>query len=100
MKQTTLTLLGGFRLSVDGGPITLRRRKAEALLAYLALHPNQRHSRDKLAALLWGRQTDAQARLNLRQCLSSLRKALGSSAAAVIDADQDSIMLRSCLLSP
>ncbi len=48
----------------------------------------------QLAALLWVQQTDAQARLNLRQCLASLRKAMGAAAATVIDADQASIMLR------
>ncbi len=94
MNETTLTLLGDFHLSVDGGPITLPTRKAEALLAYLALQPGQHHGRDNLAALLWGRQTDEQARRNLRNCLASLRKALGPAAAAVIDADKASIMLR------
>jgi TolB-like protein len=69
-------------------------RKAEALLAYLALGHDERHGRDKLAALLWGRQTDAQARHNLRQCLASLRKGLGAAARLVIDADPASITLR------
>lgn len=95
MNQTTLTLLGDFCLSVDGVSIALPTRKAEALLAYLALHPDARHTREKLAGLLWGGHTDAQARHNLRQCLSHLRKALGSAATKIIDADQASIMLRS-----
>ena len=94
MARTTLTLLGGFRLSIDGEAVALPTRKAEALLAFLALRPDERHGRDKLAALLWVQQTDAQARLNLRQCLASLRKAMGAAAATVIDADQASIMLR------
>jgi len=113
LTQLALTLLGGFSLSADGGPVVLAERKAAALLAYLALRPDQRHAREKLAALLWGRQlrpdqrhareklaallwgrqTDEQARRNLRHCLGSLRKALGARAAAVIDADQGSIML-------
>ncbi len=78
MNQTTLALLGDFRLSVDGVLMALPTRKAEALLAYLALHPDARHSREKLAGMLWGGHTDAQARHNLRQCLSSLRRVLGS----------------------
>ncbi len=94
MKQTTLRLLGGFRLWADGGTIALPTRKAEALLAYLALQPDQRHGRETLAALLWGRQSDEQARRNLRHCLASLRKALGARAAAVMDVDRGSIMLR------
>ncbi len=94
MNRTTLRLLGGFSLSADGGPVALPTRKAEALLAHLALQPDQRHARETLAALLWGRQTDAQARRNLRHCLASLRRALGASAAAVMDVDRGSIMLR------
>ena len=93
MKHTTLKLLGDFCLSVDDSPTALPTRKAEALLAYLALHADARHTREKLAGLLWGGHTDAQARLNLRQCLSSLRRVLGSTATKLIDADQASIML-------
>ena len=98
MKQLALTLLGGISLSADGGPIALAERKAAALLAYLALRPDERHAREKLATLLWGRQTDEQARRNLRHCLGSLRKSLGVSAAAVIVADQTSIMLRAAAI--
>jgi len=42
MKQTTLRLLGGFRLSIDGEAVALPTRKAEALLAFLALRPDER----------------------------------------------------------
>ncbi len=98
LTQLALTLLGGFSLSADGGPVVLAERKAAALLAYLALRPDQRHAREKLAALLWGRQTDEQARRNLRHCLGSLRKAMGACAAAVIDADHRCIMLRAAAI--
>jgi len=43
--------------------------KAQALLAYLAVHPGQRHPRDKLTALLWGGRGEAQARDSLRHTL-------------------------------
>ena len=51
------------------------RKKAEALLAFLALHPGQMHARDKLAALLWGDVSDERARHSLRQVLLTLRQA-------------------------
>ncbi|MDP1548090.1 MAG: tetratricopeptide repeat protein [Anaerolineales bacterium] len=47
--------------------------KAPALLAYLAV-THRAHSRDKLAALLWGEISDADAKNNLRQALANLRK--------------------------
>src|SRR5262249_29507968 len=46
-----LTLLGGFEAQVDGGSaLRVSTRKAQALLAYLALPLGQRHARDELAA--------------------------------------------------
>jgi tetratricopeptide (TPR) repeat protein len=55
MARLELTLLGGFQARlVPGGAITLPTRKAQALLAYLALPAGRLHPRDSLAALLWG----------------------------------------------
>jgi len=51
-------------------------RKAQGLLAYLALPRGRAHPRDQLAALLWGDMRDEQARTNLRQTLFTLRQAL------------------------
>ena len=47
--------------------------KVPALLAYLAV-TRRAHTRDKLAALLWGEMSDADAKNNLRQALTNLRK--------------------------
>src|SRR6201991_1192450 len=62
----------------DPAPIRLSTRKAGALLAYLAMSPDQVASREELATLLWGNCSDSQARQSLRQALASLRKDLGS----------------------
>jgi DNA-binding SARP family transcriptional activator len=71
-------LLGGLRISPgEGGEaVILPTRKARALLAYLACPPGRAHSRDKLAALLWGDRRGSQARASLRQELYGLRRAL------------------------
>ncbi len=50
--------------------------KELSLLAYLALEPGP-HSREELAALLWGESPDADARASLRQALKHLRDAIG-----------------------
>lgn len=77
MAPLALTLLGGFQARQGSGPaLTLPTKKAQALLAYLALRPGQAHPRDKLAARLWGDASDAQARDSLRHTLAALRKAL------------------------
>ena len=50
-----VTVLGGFHAQLDPGrALVLPTKKAQALLAYLALPPGQAHPREKLATLLWG----------------------------------------------
>jgi predicted ATPase/DNA-binding SARP family transcriptional activator len=71
-----LYMLGAFRLERQSQPIRLPTRKVELLLAYLVLHPEQ-HSREKIAALLWGDSLDQEARRSLRVALTALRKQLG-----------------------
>lgn len=61
----------------DGASVEISSLKARALLAYLALSPNMRHSREHLAALLWDRSDDERARASLRQAVGALRRALG-----------------------
>jgi TolB-like protein/DNA-binding SARP family transcriptional activator len=76
-----LSLLGRFELSgPDGRPIDLTSKKLAALLAFLACTAPQGHGRDKLMTLLWGSHFDAQARQNLRQALTRLRRILGEGA--------------------
>ncbi|MFI4944246.1 MAG: ATP-binding protein [Burkholderiales bacterium] len=72
-----LTLLGGFaaRLGAET-PVVLASKKAQGLLAYLALRPGQAHAREKLIALLWGDSPAEQARHSLSQTLFALRHAL------------------------
>lgn len=67
MASLRVMLLGGLdvRLS-SGAPLRLATKKAQALLAYLGLRPGQHHSRDQLAALLWGEKRDDHARGGLR----------------------------------
>jgi TolB-like protein/Tfp pilus assembly protein PilF len=71
-----LSILGGFEVrSGRGEPIALPTRKARALLAYLALHPDEAVSRHSLAALLWSDRGEPQANNSLSQAVSAIRKA-------------------------
>src|SRR5262245_22975175 len=77
MALLSLSLLGGFRARLFlGADVEIPRKKARALLAYLASYPGHNFLRDKLASLLWGDLSDEQARHNLRQTLLTLRAAL------------------------
>jgi DNA-binding SARP family transcriptional activator len=77
MSQLALFLLGAPRLERDGAPLQVERRKAMALLAYLAV-TGRAHSREALAALFWPEHDQARARAALRRTLSSLNVALGA----------------------
>jgi DNA-binding SARP family transcriptional activator len=79
MPLLTLTLFGGFEARIGSKPLAVPR-KAQALLAYLALAPATTHSRSKLAALLWGDIGHDDARNNLRQVLFRMRRAFGRSS--------------------
>jgi DNA-binding SARP family transcriptional activator/TolB-like protein/Flp pilus assembly protein TadD len=97
-----LRLLGRFSAVVDGSspvPLRIASKKGIGLLAYLALHPEHTASREKLATLLWGDRPDQQARLNLRQCILTLRNSLPSDSRDLFVLEGDAVGLRMELLS-
>ena len=79
MDRIRIALLGGLDVRLPSGQaMNLSSRKAQGLLAYLALRPGQFHTRDKLATLLWGDASDERARHSLRQALLTLRRSLAA----------------------
>lgn len=95
MTALVLTLLGGFELRRSAAqPISLRAKKAAALLAYLARVPGQPHSRNEVAGLLWEKSDRDHARKSLRQTLALLRKAVSDGSAPKIVSEGDCLVLR------
>ena len=92
MPALTLSLLGGFRARLDDRSLTLSK-KAQALLAHLALSPGQTEPRARLAGLLWGDRADEQARNSLRQTLFELRRVLGPAGEGCLIADHERVAL-------
>jgi TolB-like protein/DNA-binding SARP family transcriptional activator len=86
-----LALLGRYELTGPEGPIGLTSKKLAALLAFLACTAPQAQGRDKLMTLLWGSHFDAQARQNLRQALTRLRRVLGE---GTLISQGESVLLR------
>jgi predicted ATPase/DNA-binding SARP family transcriptional activator len=89
MTHLTLHLLGPPSVAIDGQEIRISRRKALALLAYLAV-TDQSHTRDALATLFWPEQDQSRARNSLRGALVTLRKALGE---GWLEADRENVGL-------
>src|SRR5438477_706343 len=77
MALLQIALLGDLQMrSATGSLFTISAKKSQALMAYLAVKPSQRVSREKIASLLWSSTGPDQARQSLRQTLSTLRKEL------------------------
>src|SRR5579862_5661720 len=62
----------------DGLTVSVPGKKTGELLAYLALHPNRAHSREKLVDLIWGDSEVGDARTRLRQEILKLKSLLAS----------------------
>lgn len=78
MAHLSLRLLGPFQATLDGEPVDgFRSDKVRALLAYLAVESQRPWSRASLADLLWADFPEENARSNLRNALSNLRRLLG-----------------------
>jgi DNA-binding SARP family transcriptional activator/tetratricopeptide (TPR) repeat protein len=94
MTRLGLTLFGGFQARRQpGGAVALPSRKAQALLAYLAVPIGQVHPRGKLAALLWGETREEWARASLRQAVFAIRRAVGDSGVPALVLEGDTLAL-------
>lgn len=76
VRRLKITLFGPPHIEIDGQRIDVERRKAVALLAYLAVTA-QAHSREALATLLWPDHDSARALTYLRRTLWELNSSLG-----------------------
>ena len=89
MDRVMLALFGGFRARLSSGRrLVLQRRKAQALVAYLALAPGRPSSRETLISLLWGDLPDEQARHSLRQTLLDIRHWGRAPGVLLVDGDE------------
>src|SRR5689334_15280676 len=93
IARWSLRLFGGFDLLAGGESIGSLGKRERVLLAFLALSPNGRAPRRKLATLLWGDATDEAATDNLRVCVFNLRKALGEAGSQVIASEGKDLAL-------
>ena len=94
MGGLRLRLFGTFQVWREpGGEVAIRSKKSQALLAFLALGPDQRRTREKLATLLWDDRPEDQARHSLRQSVLTLRQTLDNGEVPLLLADGDTLAL-------
>ena len=83
MPRLSIRLLGPFDVALVGEVVTgFVSDKVRALLAYLAMTPDQSHRRESLAGLLWPEYPERSARASLRKALSNLRRVTGDHEAS------------------
>src|SRR5882757_8383092 len=81
-------LLGGFTVVTSDGVVedgAWRLRKAKALVKLVALAPERRLHRERLADLLWPDRDGDAAANNLHQALHAARRAIGTDALRLAD---------------
>src|ERR1041384_4798901 len=72
-----IKLFGNLRISCGDQPVTaVNTNRLHSLIAYLILHGDTLHPRERLAFMLWPASSESQARTNLRQLLHHLKRAL------------------------
>ena len=70
-------ILGPLEVVEDGRPVSIRRGKEQALLAYLLLHANEVVPSGRLIDVLWDERPPPTASKILQNAVSHLRKELG-----------------------
>ncbi|MES0166655.1 hypothetical protein NKJ87_11705 [Mesorhizobium sp. M0027] len=86
--------LGIFRMSHGAVNCTFKSRKAQALFAYLAFCKNMIESRERLAGLLWGENSEEAARTSLRQLISGIKKDTKQFPIQIFDCDRNNVWLQ------
>ena len=76
MSKLTVSLMGRPRILLDGAPVSLPFKQAEALLYYLLMEGSV--SRAKIADIIWGdRGDEKKVKSSMRNAIYVLRKAFG-----------------------
>lgn len=91
MSGLQLKLLGTFEARWGETVLPVTSRKAQALIAYLAMHRGRKFGREQLATFLWSRSDPEHARASLRQTLLALRRIVPSNESAILCVEGDAV---------
>ncbi|OAF07410.1 hypothetical protein AYJ54_17765 [Bradyrhizobium centrolobii] len=90
-----LHVFGAMQASCQTGESVLPRgRKAQGILAYLAMCGEPTVSRRRLTGLLWSTRWEEQARASLRQSLFELRRSIGAISPELLCIENDRVTLQ------
>jgi DNA-binding SARP family transcriptional activator/TolB-like protein len=89
----SLKLLGETKFRRESRDVTPSSKRAQALVAYLALARDNSAPRARLASLFWGDRGEEQARASLRQCVYEARTAIGDADPPFLATDRSTVSL-------
>jgi len=92
-RVVRIAVLGPFSLIGPRGSAAKLPKKAQVLLAFLALRAGQSVPREVLSTLLWGDRPTLKARQSLRQALAAVRAALSPRASEILVVDAEAVRL-------
>ena len=87
-----IDLMDGFAMTFRERAVEIRNRKAQALMALLAID-GVVMSRERICGLLWSETTEEKARASLRQTLHGLKEALDQVGCTMLQVGRDAIGL-------
>ncbi|MGL5116987.1 MAG: BTAD domain-containing putative transcriptional regulator [Beijerinckiaceae bacterium] len=93
-----IRLFGHFGISLNGTPVTIAKRKSQALVALLALTDGHSAPRDRLTGLLWSEADEEKARGSLRQALYEVNSGLAAAGAPPLLTDKLSVGIQPAML--
>jgi DNA-binding SARP family transcriptional activator len=97
--QFHLQAFGPVEILVHGASVSLRNDKARAILVYLCLGSDGPLLRSELCDLLWPEKDPLRARASFRQCLASIRRAIGPLTDSLLILDGEQIGLARGVMS-
>lgn len=90
-----LTANGLAFTSPDGRELSIKSRKARAILAYVCVSAGSSVQREKLSGLLWSESSEMTARAALRQCLRRLGMDLAQQGCDIVKIERDKVTCNS-----
>jgi len=97
-RGLSIVVIGAVTMMFGSRAIKPKRRKSEAMLAYLALCQGLSETRERLVGLLWSESEGAKAHGSLRQTLRDAKQAFGEAGFSGFKAQKLSVALERRML--
>ncbi len=92
-ERLQIDIIGGFQAHCADARVTIKKKKAAAILVLLSLSPDLRLSREKLRGVLWPDSAESAAQTSLRNAVWALKSSLVEAGFDGVFTDRNDIWL-------